>query len=117
MSYKKTMAQVEDLMTKEYVMAAIDHGEYFSSPHEGYAIIKEEVEEALTEMDSVSWHLEYMWRNVRSEDPNNYLDAAHILERKALCLACEAIQIAAMAMKFRSSFEDEEDGGNEEFTD
>lgn len=108
MSYKKMLPHVENLMAKEYVMAAIDHGEYFMSPHEGYAIIKEEVEEAQAEIDSVNWHLEYLWRMVRAENPDGYIDAAQIVERKALQLACEAIQVAAMAMKFIESFRDEE---------
>lgn len=108
MSYKNTMASVAKLVIDEYRMAASEHGEYFSSPHEGYSIIKEEAEEAKEEMDSVEWHLEYLWRNVKEDDPNNYRDAAEIIQGRAVRLASEAIQVAAMAKKFIESFEDEE---------
>lgn len=108
MSYKKTMMSVAGLVANEYIMAAVKFGEFFASPHEGYAVIKEEVEETYEDLESLKWHLDYLWRSVRADDPDNYRDAAGTIQTKAVELASEAIQVAAMAKKFLETFRDEE---------
>ncbi|MEE9598195.1 MAG: hypothetical protein V3V96_15595 [Acidiferrobacterales bacterium] len=57
------------------------------SPHEGYAVLKEEVDE--------------LWNEVKTDS-----DPKH--------MRLEAIQIAAMAMRFVLDITDEEDGTNQE---
>lgn len=111
MSYKNTMENVAQLVLDEYEMAKKDHGKKFSSMHEGYAILLEEVEEAKEQMDSVMCdaHLGYMWESVKHDDIDAAADAAHIIRTRAACLACEAIQVAAMATKFLVSFVGEDE--------
>lgn len=57
----------------EYEKAALTHGD-FNSPHEGYAVIKEE--------------LDKLWDEIKRKDPS----------KKAM--KREAIQVAAMALRF-----------------
>jgi hypothetical protein len=73
----------------------------FNSAHEGYAVIKEEVEEAEEELDRIKRKLNWVWGAVkRNEHPE---DPIVLLNHYAELLACEAIQIAAMALKFDAS--------------
>ena len=108
MSYKRIMLGVEKLVDAEYQIASDDHGSYFARTHEGYAVLKEEIEEASAEMESVEWHGRYLWRSVKSEDKDNCKDVAEIILHKAVCLACESIQTAAMAKKLILSIKEEE---------
>ena len=70
MSYKNTMANVAQLVLDEYEMAKEEHGKKFSSMHEGYAVLLEEIEEARTEMDAVmnDAHLRYLWESVKEDN-------------------------------------------------
>jgi hypothetical protein len=73
----------------------------FNSAHEGYAIIKEEVEKSEEELDRIKRKLNWIWGAVkRNEYPE---DPIVLLNHYAELLACEAIQIAAMALKFDAS--------------
>lgn len=111
MSYKNTMANVAQLVLDEYEMAKEEHGKKFSSMHEGYAVLLEEIEEARAEMDAVmnDAHLRYLWESVKEDNAEHAMDAAHIIRTRAACLACEAIQVSAMATKFLVSFAGEEE--------
>lgn len=120
MSYKNTLGNVAQLILDEYEMAKNDHGKKFRSMHEGYAVLLEEIEEAKDELDLImnDVHLKYMWNAVKHDDEEAATDAAHIIRTRAACLACEAVQVAAMATKFLVSFADGgEEDGDEKFTD
>ena len=77
----------------------------FNSAHEGYAIIKEEVEEAEVELERVNDELNYAWLFVKSNDNESVLMNIKDLKEKAILLAAESIQVAAMAQKFIDSSE------------
>lgn len=70
----------------------------FADEHHGYAVIKEEVEEARDELDSVEDLLEHGWNRIKADTSAKCVIL--ILKKKALLLAAEAIQVAAMAQKF-----------------
>ena len=65
----------------------------FAGPHEGAGIIQEEVVEAAKEMNA-------MWIGVYSNNPQ--ISTKGVYDR-AVALAVEAIQTAAMARKFERS--------------
>lgn len=98
MSVKKLKRLVADLAAKE-VCWANERFPPFASPHEGYAVVMEEVEEAREALDCVEYELAEMWQHVRQNDPAYYVDA-RVMKEFALNLACEAIQVAAMCDKF-----------------
>jgi molybdopterin biosynthesis enzyme len=64
--------QILTEVCKEYIRSAEKHVPFFRSPHEGYAVIKEELEE--------------IWDEIKADDIES--------QRK------EAIQLCAMALKF-----------------
>jgi len=70
----------------------------FNSNHEGYAIIKEEIEEAEQELNDINAQLQRSWYFIkRNEDANKDILR---LRNYAINLAAEAIQVAAMAQKY-----------------
>ena len=73
----------------------------FHSPHEGYAVILEEVEEAGTELASVKQDLKIIWGLICRNEAGRMMTWARYLEKTAVHLAAEAIQVAAMAKKFQ----------------
>jgi hypothetical protein len=74
----------------------------FNSMHEGYAVIKEEIEEAANELAKIDLKLNWAWGSIKL---NQYPgEPIHLLKKYAELLACEAIQVAAMARKFEESF-------------
>lgn len=72
----------------------------FAGPHEGVAVIQEEAVEAAQEMDGLRRELNAMWMDVYSNNPQ--ISTKDVYDR-AVALAVEAIQVAAMARKFDHS--------------
>lgn len=97
MSYKKTMEGVSYLVQNELDMACEDNGDSFSSDHEAFSVILEEVAESKEEMYIIIDCMHGLWRSVRDDRKNG--DILADIERHARRLACEAIQVAAMARK------------------
>lgn len=70
----------------------------FHSAHEGYAVLLEEVEEARDDIETIIDYLGYAWNNIRYD--SNPAGNLKTVKARAEQLACEAIQVAAMAQKF-----------------
>lgn len=96
---KKLKEEVSTLVRNEYLRAAEAHGEAANTPHEGYALIKEEEEEAGDQMSLVSKKVSALWWAVKADDLA--LQAGYLTEIRAAAIlgACELIQVAAMADK------------------
>lgn len=97
MSYKKTMEGVKYLVQNELDMACEDNGNSFHSDHESFSVILEEVAEAKEELQIIIDCMSGLWRSVRQDNKSG--DILTDIERHARRLACEAIQVAAMARK------------------
>lgn len=96
---KELKEAVKVLMHEEYERAAERFGEKFNSPHEAYAVIKEEMEEAQKEMRYTLGQTEVYWIRIKE---NRITDGTlEVIEERALNAACELIQVAAMAYKAR----------------
>lgn len=89
--------QVRDLVGVE-LAAANEKFPQFHSPHEGWAVIREEVEETSEALGDLSLSMNAAWREIRA----NKSAGVRIAEVKAaaISMACEAIQVAAMAQKY-----------------
>lgn len=95
--YKKTMEGVKYLVQNELDMACEENGDSFSSDHEAFSVILEEVAESKEELQIVIDCMSGLWRSVRQDNKNGNILTD--IERHARRLACEAIQVAAMARK------------------
>lgn len=93
----------EDLKNKiaslvdEELKRANDNFPLFASNHEAYAVILEEYEEAMTEAEDIGVELKSMWIKVKNDEKTLHC-LAYIMGKAGL-MACEAIQLAAMAKK------------------
>jgi len=95
---------VEELISKE-LKSANEKFPMFHSNHEGYAVILEEVEEAEFELNCIKQFHSVLWLHVMANHNYNAIYMAEKILQHATNLACEAIQIAAMAQKFIDSSE------------
>lgn len=74
------------------------HGDYFNSSHEGVAVIREEVEEAIEDAIDMGEKLNHMWQGVR-HDLNREAEDAEKISNAAERCATECSQVMAMCTK------------------
>lgn len=111
MSYKRTMRGVDYLIENELDLAKDEHGETFASMHEGMAVLFEEAQEAQDEGAEIDGFVSLLWDDVKADNAKGARMMAEELASHAERLACEAIQVAAMALKFVDTVEE---GKNED---
>ena len=75
----------------------------FSSQHEAYAVLKEEVEEMVEEAEKCKEHLQDIWRSTRNDFECDY--SIKNLRGRALYTVQEGIQVIAMCDKAMTSLE------------
>jgi hypothetical protein len=73
----------------------------FASAHEGYAVLLEEFEEAIDEIEDLKTEMEYTWRRIKG---NRGIEEEKIYNF-AIAAAAELIQVAAMAKKYEMSID------------
>lgn len=115
---KKLQADVAPLVFDEYQRAAEQFGATHNSPHEACAVTFEEVIECDNALSDVKNDLHRVWGNTMANEPS--LREWDKLKEDAINLACEAIQVAAMAFKSLKSFESpkkEDNDGKKELGD
>ena len=97
---------VEKLVQKE-LESANQRFPMFRSDHEGAAVILEEIEETRSEMLDMELNYKSLWQTIK-ENFINTASYAELIFDDAINLACEAIQVAAMAQKFIDSQKERE---------
>lgn len=95
-------ADVEKLVEKE-LESANKRFPMFRSDHEGAAVIFEEIEEAEGEISGVRRKFAGAWYSIKHDERIKSYSYISKLKSRAVNLACEAIQVAAMAQKFIDS--------------
>ena len=74
----------------------------FNSAHEGYAVILEEAEEMMAEIERASRNIRRMWNRIKVDDENGVLLAANDAYTRMLDAIAEAIQVTAMLKKAKN---------------
>ena len=92
---------LEEQARVELKEANKDH-KLFNSPHEGYAVIKEEVEEAGKEFEEVENNTRIMWNAIKNDMGREDSDAVDIYF-SAIGAAAECVQVAAMCLKIQDA--------------
>ena len=101
--------EVEILTFKE-LNSANDRFPLFRSPHEGYAVIKEEIEEVMDGMNGMLEIFSNAWSAIKkNEDATVQMKMVGTLAQN---IAVEAIQVAAMCDKFNMSLADKITGAD-----
>ena len=103
---KELKLQVEILAQEELKRSMVKFP-LFNSTHEGYAVIKEELEETADEMAYAEGNIRCVWTHLKKNRQENAIEYIKELKESAINLAAEAIQVSAMASKFLESFKDE----------
>ena len=98
-------SNVENIVQKE-LESANQRFPMFRSDHEGAAVICEEIEEAEHELKEMQFEFKEMWRSVKLNIGG--IPFCEAVLKRSLNLACEAIQVAAMAQKFIDSQKERE---------
>lgn len=93
----KLLEPLAVLAAEECSRAREEYGEKYSSPHEGYGVLCEEVQEAADEIKAVRMDLDYLLRAIRFGEPMDALLAEIRVE--ALHGAAELLQVAAVCEK------------------
>lgn len=102
---EELLDEVERIMKNELVRAN-KKNPLFNSPHEAYAVIKKEAEEAEYECALIKDALSQFWSYVKCDGgAPDMLDCLDQTKEKAMNLAAESIQVAAMAQKAIDSIE------------
>ncbi len=71
-----------------------------NSPHEGFAILKEEIDELDDEMDLLRVMNDVLWKSVRNDDLEKQKDTLSEMRIVVTRLLKEAIQVGAMIDKY-----------------
>ena len=98
-------SDVEKLVQKE-LGAANQKFPVFHSDYEGAAVIYEEIEESKSNQINIELIFSHLWKGIKKDMTD--INLMNGLKREAINLACEAIQVAAMAEKFIDSQKERE---------
>ena len=91
---------IEHCVDVELEAARREH-EDFHSLHEAYAVTLEETDEAEDEFRAMMRFMAELWANVRADNAQYAYETLSNVEKHAINLAAEAVQVAAMARKAR----------------
>ena len=101
---KDAFNNIHSAIQNEYEHITKQYGKTYASIYEAYAILKEECEECKEDVDSISELLDDIWKEVRHDDVTE-LDIDQMRET-ALCLAEEAVQVAAVSLRFLNTIKE-----------
>ena len=90
--------KVQELVEIELAAANEKHPP-FASQHDGYAVIREEIEEAIAPINALEEHFGYAWDAIKHDVSAK--ERVEMCKRFAVWAACELIQVAAMCEKFQ----------------
>lgn len=95
---EKAKESINQAIAYELQNIVKNYGPTYASNHEGYAVLKEEIEEASDALKSVNQHLNILWKSIRVD----YLTEESInqVKKNAVFLAQEAVQIVAVCERF-----------------
>ena len=93
-----TERECRNAIALEYDKAAREYPP-FASLHEGWAVMREEWEEAFRELSAAAGEMNEMWECVKLDDVACSLNAARNIQAHALTAMMETAQLAAMARK------------------
>jgi hypothetical protein len=71
-----------------------------NSGHEGYAIIKEEIEELQENIIDIEYRTVELWENVKNNKTELQLDSINKMYKTTIEIIKETIQVAAMCKRF-----------------
>lgn len=90
---------IEALIEDELDRILAKHG-LFSSDHEAWAVIKEEIEEAYEDIRELETNHAFWWKRIREDDIDN-LDVMDNIEKYSIEAIKELVQVIACCRKWK----------------
>ena len=106
---EKAAESIEQAIAYELQNIVKKYGPTYASEHEAYAVLKEEIEEALDEMKACCRNSYIVWDAVKAN--KNPYDGIISIMKHAKALAQEAVQCAAVCERFLETIKKEEENG------
>jgi CII-binding regulator of phage lambda lysogenization HflD len=98
----ETEKLVKDLVQAEYGNATDNWGGNYNSLHEGYAVLKEEIEEVRDEYNSLLSNYHYLWENIKDND-KDILSTIAKMQNDVIRQIKELAQVGAVLMKIKNT--------------
>lgn len=107
----ETEKLVNELIQAEYKNACGKFGGKYNSLHEGYSILKEEVEEVRDEYNSLLNNFHYLWENIKDDD-KDILSTIAKMQNDVICQIKELAQVGAVLQKIKNTFDEVKENDN-----
>lgn len=105
----KSEILVNDLIQAEYCNACINYGGRYNSLHEGYAVLKEEIEEAEYSCKEVKLWFDELWESIKNDSYYNETEEClDKLFQAVFDAISELAQVGAVVRKIRTTVKVEE---------
>lgn len=98
----KASENIEQAVAYELLNITEEHGKRYNTPHEGYAVLLEEVQEAGDWLQKINNNLAYIWAVIKGNHFDKAPEAIRELSGYSVELAKEAVQVAAVCDKYMS---------------
>ncbi len=92
-------------LIQEEMEKAVKKFKSFNSPHEGWAVIQEEIDELNHEIYFLHNQQEELWNLVKENLTIEQLQKAEIIYNYSIKIIKEAIQVGAMALRYGKDIE------------
>ncbi len=107
----KFKGDIEKLVSEELSRIKKQYGEKYHTPHEAYGVLKEELEECYEAYLGVDDQCDRFWSDIRRgftyyEGSRSMLISS--MKERAIHLACEGVQVAAVCEKLLQGVEKDE---------
>lgn len=102
--HEKTESIVKQACVYELAQAVMEHGDKFNSMHEGWAILKEEMEEVAEEYEKVKSFFDKMWYSIKMEDFDGSL--LEFMQLHIIFAMKELAQVWAVCEKMKEGVEE-----------
>lgn len=96
---------VDHAVENEYKKMCSTYGAKYHSEHEGYAVLKEEIEEVEDELKIINDFFNRLWINVTKNE--HFICELNGIKERSKLLAQEAFQVSAVCQKFLSGVEND----------
>ena len=97
---------IEKMIAEELKRANRIHRDHFASMHEGESVIREEIEEAETEISYIKTLQKNLWNQIKNRQHTDALDVTKTIKLYTMSAINELVQVAAMCDKFSKSFKE-----------
>lgn len=96
---ERTKSLIDEAVKAELKNAQNNYGKKYNSVFEGYAVLKEEVEEVQEDFEFIQMKFNELWDSIRENDLDRIPVLVSQIELKARNCAMESAQVAAVCNK------------------